>query len=60
MQKVEETVVGNRNFLVAIVADLEQQFGYKGYKEMEGLPMIQRKEGRADVVNYLKRKYDVR
>lgn len=57
IQKVEDSIIGNRQFMEAIVKDLHAYFGYKGYKVTETLAAIQRKEGNVDVITYLQRKY---
>jgi len=57
VQKVEDSIVGNRQFMVAVVTDLEKKFGYMGYAITDTMESIQRKEGRRDVVEYLQREY---
>lgn len=57
IQKVEDSIIGNRQFMEAIVKDLYAHFGYKGYKVTETLAMVNRKEGNVEVLTYLQRKY---
>lgn len=55
--KVEDSIVGNRVFMEAVINDLRKVFGYRRYTEKDSLITIQRKEGKLDVVEYLQRKY---
>jgi hypothetical protein len=58
MQQVEHTSVGNRPFLQAVLRDLQEKFGYRGYKVTDTLAEVNRREGNREVVEYLMRKYN--
>lgn len=57
MQKVENSIVGNRQFMEAVVMDLAKHFKRHGYNPADKLEEIMYREGSAKVVDYLERKY---
>ncbi len=57
IQKIEDSIVGNRRFMTAVVNDLLKKFGYSGYSVTDTLATIQRKEGYGVVIDYLQREY---
>ena len=57
VQKVEDSIIGNRQFMLAVIADLEKKFPKLGYKPGKTLESIMYDEGSIAVVGYLQRRY---
>lgn len=57
IEKVEDSILGNRQFMIAIIQDLEKVYPSKGYKPGKSIESIMYDEGCISVIGYLKRRY---
>lgn len=57
MEKVEESIVGNRQFMLAVIADLEKKYPRGTYKPKDKIEVIMFKEGGLSLIEYIKRTY---
>jgi hypothetical protein len=57
MQKVEDSIVGNRQFMLAVIADLEKKYPRATYKPKDNIEVIMFKEGGLSLIDYMKRTY---
>ena len=57
LEKVEDSIIGNRQFMLAIIHDLEKVYPKVGYTPSKKIESIMYDEGCISVIGYLKRRY---